>query len=129
MGLTNKYKCGRILIKECTAAQSTLFLYPRKGVSKYMLYEILKIIVLVFGPLVIYTAIRTIAEAPELVTALPTTAHRVIEVVGAIFMFGACFVAYVGPLSGGMALIGLILLATPLAARKLSQHQAAYFKA
>jgi hypothetical protein len=38
-------------------------------------------------------------------------------------------VSYVEPFSGAMALIGLVLLATPFAADKLSQSKTAYLDA
>lgn len=94
-----------------------------------MWYEVLKIIVLVLGPVLIYSALRVTFQVPELITALPTAARHAIEAVGALFVIGALFVSYVAPFSGAMALIGLILLATPLAADKLSQSKTAYLDA
>lgn len=86
-----------------------------------MLYEILKILVVVLGPIAVYAAIRAALEAPELVTALPAAVQRTIEVVGVLFVAGAWLLAEGTPLAGGMVLIGLILLLTPLTAHKLSQ--------
>jgi hypothetical protein len=94
-----------------------------------MWYEVLKIIVLVLGPVLIYSALRITFQVPELITALPTAGRRIIEAVGALFIVGAWFVAYVEPFSGAMALIGLVLLATPFAADKLSQSKTAYLDA
>jgi len=93
-----------------------------------MLYEILKVIVLVFGPLAVYTCLRATLEVPELITELPTVARRLIEIVGAMFIIGAGFVPYVGALGGAMAVIGLLLLLTPLTARKLSRSRSAYIE-
>lgn len=90
-----------------------------------MLYEILKIVVLVFGPLLIFSALSVTFQAPELITSLPMAARRTIEVVGALFILGAWFVSF----GGAMAFIGLILLAAPLMASKLSQSEAAYSEA
>lgn len=87
-----------------------------------MLYEILKIIVMVFGPLVIFSALRVAFQAPELITSLPVAARHTIEGVGALFILGAWFV----PFGGAMAFIGLILLAAPLMASKLSRSETAY---
>ncbi len=86
-----------------------------------MLYEFLKIIVLVFGPIAVYSAIRAALEVPELVTALPAVVQRAIEVVGVLFVVGGWLLTQAAPLNGGMVLIGLILLFTPLTAHKLSQ--------
>ncbi len=87
-----------------------------------MLYEILKIVVLVFGPLLIFSALRVVFQAPELLTSLPAAARRTIETVGVLFIVGAWFV----PFGGAMAFIGLILLAAPLMASKLSRSEVAY---
>ena len=94
-----------------------------------MWYEILKIIVLVLGPVLIYTTLKVTLQVPEMITTLPTAARRAIEAVGALFVIGALFVSYVTPLSGAMALIGLVLLATPLVAGKLSPSKSAYLDA
>jgi hypothetical protein len=53
-----------------------------------MWYEVLKIIVLVLGPVLIYSALRITFQVPELITALPTAGRRVIEAVGALFIVG-----------------------------------------
>ena len=90
-----------------------------------MLYEILKFIVVVFGPILIFAASRVTLQAPELITSLPTAVRHTIEVVGALFVVSAWFV----PFGGAMAFIGLILLATPLVASKLSRPEGAYSKA
>lgn len=90
-----------------------------------MLYEVLKIVVLVFGPLLIFSALSITFQAPELITSLPPATRRTIEVVGALFIMGAWFV----PFGGAMAFIGLILLAAPLAASKLSRSETAYLEA
>jgi hypothetical protein len=92
-------------------------------------YEILKIIVFVFGPVAVYAALRATLEIPELVTALPTAVRRAIEAVGAMYIIGAWFVAGVVPFSNAMVVIGLVLLATPFVARKLSQSRADYLEA
>ena len=93
-----------------------------------MWYEILKVIVLVFGPVIIYMALRVTLQVPELITALPTAARRAIEAAGALLIVGSWFATYVAPFSGAMVLIGLVLLATPLAAHKVSQSKAGYVK-
>ena len=94
-----------------------------------MLYDVLKVVVLVFGPLAIYTCLRATLEVPELVANLPLLVRRSIELVGALFIIGALFADYVGSLGGAMAVIGLLLLLTPLTARKLSQSRADYLEA
>ncbi len=91
-----------------------------------MWYEILKIVVLVFGPVVVYTTLRATFEVPEMIASLPTTFLRTIQAVGGILMVSAWFGAYVGSLAGPMAWIGLMLLTSPLVARKLSQLETAY---
>jgi hypothetical protein len=91
-----------------------------------MLYEILKIVVFVFGPLLIFSALSVAFQAPEMITSLPRAGRRAIEVLGVLFIVAAWFVTYVAPFGGAMAFIGLILLATPLLASKLSRFEVAY---
>lgn len=90
-----------------------------------MLYEVLKIVVLVFGPLLIFSILRIAFQAPELITSLPVAARHTIEAAGALFIVGAWFV----PFGGAVAFIGLILLTAPLMASKLSRSETAYFEA
>lgn len=85
-----------------------------------MLYELLKIIVLVFGTLAMYTAVISVLQIPEVITSLPAKARHTIEVVGALFIIGAWLISPGEALTGAMALIGLMLLLTPTSARKLS---------
>lgn len=94
-----------------------------------MWYEILKIVVLAFGPVVIYTTLRATFEVPELIAGLPVALHRTIQAVGAMFTVGALFGNHVGSLAGPMALIGLMLLTSPFVAHKLSRFETAHSEA
>ncbi len=93
-----------------------------------MLYEILKMVVAIGGPLVIYLSVTSTLQSPELITALPAVVRRGIQVLGAAFIVGAWLVGYTGALSGAMALVGLLLLITPPVARHLSESNAAYLE-
>ncbi|MCG3209457.1 MAG: hypothetical protein FOGNACKC_03084 [Anaerolineae bacterium] len=91
-----------------------------------MLYEILKMVVAISGPLVIYLTVTSMVQSPELIMALPAVVRRGIQAIGAAFIVGAWLVT--GTLSGAMALVGLLLLITPPVARKLSESNAAYLE-
>lgn len=94
-----------------------------------MSYEILKILVLAFGPVVIYATLRATFEMPELIAGLPAAYRRTLEGAGLVFIVGALFEGYVRSLAGPMIIIGLILLASPFIARKLSHVETAYLEA
>lgn len=88
-----------------------------------MWYETLNIMIAVLGPLVIYTTVISTIQLPDQITALPAAVRHAIEAIGALFIIGSWFLAYAESvsISGGLALIGLMLLVTPLVARQLSQ--------
>ncbi|MCB0162729.1 MAG: hypothetical protein KDI79_00795 [Anaerolineae bacterium] len=86
-----------------------------------MFYEGLKIIVLILGPLVTYLAVVGVLQAPELIVKLPAAVRYTIEIIGGSFIVGAWLVPPAESLTGAMALIGLLLLLTPMTARKLDR--------
>ncbi|MCB9078887.1 MAG: hypothetical protein H6631_14890 [Anaerolineaceae bacterium] len=86
-----------------------------------MFYEVLKIMVLILGPLVTYLAVVSVLQAPELIVKLPAPARYLIEFVGGSFIVGAWLVPPAEALTGAMALIGLLLLLTPMTAHKLDR--------
>jgi hypothetical protein len=86
-----------------------------------MWYEILKIVVIVFGPVILFTVSRATLEIPEQVAALPMAAHRALELAGVLFLAGALLLPQAMPFNSAMVILGLVLLATPFTARKLSQ--------
>jgi uncharacterized membrane protein YgdD (TMEM256/DUF423 family) len=81
-----------------------------------MFYQTLNTMIIVLVPMVIYITLFCMINAPDLVTTMPTSAHRAIELVGALLMVAGVFL-----FSGALAIIGLLLLITPIGARYINQ--------
>jgi hypothetical protein len=80
--------------------------------------EILKTLVVTLGPLVAYVTVLGVTQTPELVASLPATARHAIEAIGAMLIVAALL--SIGTLGGALALIGILLLLTPITARYLT---------
>ncbi|GAB4425344.1 MAG: hypothetical protein Kow0031_04900 [Anaerolineae bacterium] len=81
--------------------------------------EIFKAVVVTLGPLVIYVTVMGVMQIPEMITALPATVRRAMETTGALLIIAAWL--SIGSLGGALALLGLLLLAAPAAARLLTE--------
>ena len=89
-----------------------------------MFYDIVRILVLIFGIAAIYMLVVSTLQAPEVIVKLPAKVLYTIETIGGLFIMSAWLVPPSEALTGALALIGLLFLITPTTARKLSQAYA-----
>jgi hypothetical protein len=83
-----------------------------------MSVEMLTMLVVTLAPIVIYVTVALVLQLPELVAGWPAAVRHSIEISGGLLIAAAWLT--IDSIGGGLAVLGLLLLAAPSVARYLS---------
>ena len=84
-----------------------------------MSYQTLELMIAVMAPIIIFTTVSLTIKVPDVITGLPAWAQHVIEAAGGLMIVAAWLP--IGRIAGGLAWMGLLLLAMPTVARYIGE--------
>jgi multicomponent Na+:H+ antiporter subunit G len=77
------------------------------------MYEAIRLLTVVLGPVVVYWTVAGIVHTPELILRLSSTTKAAVIGVGTILVAMAVYFYDLGGTSGALAMIGFVLLIAP----------------